>query len=116
MDKHPVDPYAPVMKFFAAGNSINLSDTQSISGSLAELDKVPTLRTLVSTYLHIDDSNPALLVSAMEFVLESLHHHSKIAKDESDGISSYKDMVGSMLRGSYRADDADSDATDEDLL
>jgi magnesium chelatase subunit I len=116
MDKQPVDPYAPVMKFFAAGNSINLSDTQSISGSLAELDKVPTLRTLVSTYLHIDDSNPALLVSAMEFVLESLHHHSKIAKDESDGISSYKDMVGSMLRGSYRADDADSDATDEDLL
>jgi magnesium chelatase subunit I len=116
MDKQPVDPYITVMNFFAAGNSISLSDTQSVSGSLAELDRVPGLRNLVSIYLKIDDSGPALLASAMEFVLEALHHHSKIAKDERDGVSSYRDMVGSMLRKNYRVNESDSDITSADLL
>jgi magnesium chelatase subunit I len=103
------DPYAAVMKFFADGNTITLSDTLSTADALAELDKVPTLRTLVRTYMSINDRHDAHLVSAMEFVLEALHQHSKIAKDESDAMLSYKDMVGSMLGKTYIDDDDSND-------
>ena len=33
----------------------------------------------------------------MEFVLEALHQSSKIAKEEADHVTSYKDMVGSIF-------------------
>ena len=35
----------------------------------------------------------------MEFVLDGLHQNSKIAKDEVDHATSYKDMVGSIFTG-----------------
>ena len=43
--------------------------------------------------------NPAELPSTMEFVLDGLHQNSKIAKDEVDHVTSYKDMVGSIFVG-----------------
>lgn len=112
-DQQQPDPYNAVMKFFAAGNAVTLSDMLSTADALAELDKVPTLRTLATTHLGIDPEDTAQLVSAMEFILEALHHHSKIAKDEADGLASFKDMVGSMLGRGYAGE---SDAMDEDLL
>jgi hypothetical protein len=43
----------------------------------------------------------------MEFVLEGLHQNSKIAKDEVDHVTSYKDMVGSIfpVQGGMREED-----------
>jgi hypothetical protein len=35
----------------------------------------------------------------MEFVLDGLHQNSKIAKDEVDHVTSYKDLVGSIFSG-----------------
>jgi hypothetical protein len=35
----------------------------------------------------------------MEFVLDGLHQNSKIAKDEVDHRTAYKDMVGSIFTG-----------------
>ncbi len=37
--------------------------------------------------------------SVMEFVLDGLHQNSKIAKDEVDHLTSYKDLVGSIFTG-----------------
>lgn len=106
------DPYAAVMKYFADGNSITLSDILSTQDALAELDKVPTLRDLANNFLGVQSDEPAVLVSAMEFILEALHHHSKIAKDEADGLASFKDMVGSMLGKGYGSSE---DSMDEDF-
>jgi hypothetical protein len=39
------------------------------------------------------------LPSVMEFVLDGLHQNSKIAKDEIDHVTSYKDLVGSIFAG-----------------
>ena len=39
------------------------------------------------------------LPSVMEFVLDGLHQNSKIAKDEIDHATSYKDLVGSIFTG-----------------
>ncbi|MFM8437796.1 MAG: magnesium chelatase, partial [Candidatus Kapaibacterium sp.] len=111
-DQQAPDPYTAVMKYFAAGNAITLSDMLSTRDALAELDKVPTLRSLATEHLGVSPEQEAHLVSAMEFILEALHHHSKIAKDEADGLASFKDMVGSMLGRGYAGG---FDATDEEL-
>jgi hypothetical protein len=47
------------------------------------------------------------LPSVMEFVLDGLHQNSKIAKDEVDHVTSYKDMVGSIFAGPGRGYEED---------
>jgi hypothetical protein len=41
----------------------------------------------------------------MEFVLDGLHQNSKIAKDEVEHVTMYKDMVGSIFTGRGAAED-----------
>lgn len=103
------DEYAAVVQYFEQGNSIALSDTMSFQEYLDELDKVPKLRRLVAKYMKIDEADTHLFATAMEFVLDGLHQNSKIAKDEVEGMVSYKDMVGSLFsrpqRGDYEDDE-----------
>jgi len=47
--------------------------------------------------MKLSDSNTYELASAMEFVLDGLHQSSRIAKDEVDRMTSYKDLVGSIF-------------------
>ena len=64
----------------------------------AELNRVPTLYDLTKRYFKLDAKDEFGLASAMEFVLDGLHQNSKIAKDEVDHTTLYKDMVGSIFR------------------
>jgi hypothetical protein len=69
-----------------------------------ELDKVPGLRE--ATRRHIRDVDEKLeMPSVMEFVLDGLHQSSKIAKDEIDHVTMYKDLVGSIFKGQGLEDD-----------
>jgi hypothetical protein len=43
----------------------------------------------------------------MEFVLDGLHQNSKIAKDEVDHVTSYKDLVGSIFSAREQAFEED---------
>ncbi len=99
------DEYAGIVQYFAQGNSITLSDMMSHDDYLAELDKVPTLRDLVQKHMNVHPAQPQEMASAMEFVLDALHQHSKIAKDEIEGVVAYKDMVGSIFKGGPADDD-----------
>ncbi len=56
-------------------------------------------------YLKVAESDRYELASPMEFILDALHQHSKIAKDEVDRITSYTDMVGSIFVGRDSSDD-----------
>lgn len=47
--------------------------------------------------MKLSESNKYELGSAMEFVLDALHQSSRIAKDEVDRTTSYKDLVGSIF-------------------
>ena len=38
------------------------------------------------------------LATAMEFVLDALHQYSKIAKDDVDTTTVYKDLIGSIFQ------------------
>ncbi len=91
--------YAPVLRWFEAGNRIDVSDEMPVRAYLQELDRVDGLRKLTLRYLKIDDRDAHELASAMEFVLDGLHQCSRIAKDEVDRVTEYKDLVQTIFSG-----------------
>ena len=63
-----------------------------------ELGKVKGLREVTLKYFpHVKD-DPFELAATMEFVLDALHQYSKIAKDNVDSITVYKDLIGSIFQ------------------
>ncbi|HXO26017.1 MAG TPA: magnesium chelatase [Thermoanaerobaculia bacterium] len=105
-------PYAPIVRWFAEGNSITLSDEQSFEEYEAEMRRVPGLAEIVARHGGRTREERAL---AGEMVLEGLHQHLKLARNDLDSQVSYKEMVkfqllkprggsGSGRRGSGRGD------------
>jgi magnesium chelatase subunit I len=103
-------PYAPIVHWFAEGNSVTLSDEQSFEEYEAEMRRVPGLAEIVARHGGRTREERAL---AGEMVLEGLHQHLKLARNDLDSQVSYKEMVkfqllkprgGSGRRGSGRGD------------
>jgi magnesium chelatase subunit I len=92
------DVYGEILKWFEAGNSIELADDMNFKEYMSALKKVKGLEQIVKKYVKPIE-NDYELATMMEFVLDGLHQNSKIAKDDADAVVSYKDMVGSMLTG-----------------
>lgn len=101
----PADPYAIILKFFGAGNTLEIEDSATFDQYFAELQKVPGLREITLKHLKIDPENTYELATAMEFVLDGLHQSSKIAKEELSGHVSYRDMVGAIFNRNSRSDE-----------
>jgi magnesium chelatase subunit I len=93
------DPeYGKIVQWFESGKKIEVSDAMTVDAYRSELEKVKGLREVVKR--HLPDADERYEVpSLMEFVLDGLHQNSKIAKDEVDHGTSYKDMVGSIFTG-----------------
>jgi magnesium chelatase subunit I len=88
--------YARIIEWFEGGNTVDVSDTMPLAAYQRELGRIPGLRDMVKHHL------PALtgeheVAAAMEFILDGLHQNSRIAKDEVDHRTSYKDLVGTIL-------------------
>lgn len=111
------DPYAEILAWFAAGNSLELDDRMTLDEYHDALDRIPGLARLTSTNLGISPSDKYDLAVGMEFVLEGLHQYSKLGKQEGGTHSSYRDMVGSIFAGGMGGyeyeDDDDDDGYDE---
>ena len=88
-------PYAPIVKWFAAGNAITLADEQSFEAYEAELAKVPSLIDLAKRYG--GDKTRQELALAAETILEGLHQHLKVARQDLDSRVSYKGMLRLQL-------------------
>jgi magnesium chelatase subunit I len=86
-------PFAPIVAWFAAGNSVTLSDEQPFAAYEAELTRVPGLMKLVEGRA----SSPQERAFAAEVVLEGLHQHLKLAREDLDSTVSYKEMVKFQL-------------------
>jgi magnesium chelatase subunit I len=99
--------YGKVVSWFESGNKIEITDDMPIDTYFNELDKVKGLREITKKHLAIDVDDKYELSSAMEFTLDGLHQFSKIAKDEIDHATEYKDLVGSIFtsRGKGEEDD-----------
>ncbi len=93
------DPeYGRIIQWFESGNKVEVSDDMPRDTYFKELDKVRGLRELTKKHMQVSDTQTEI-PSMMEFVLDGLHQNSKIAKDEVDHVTSYKDMVGSIFVG-----------------
>lgn len=91
--------YETIVEWFEGGNKIEIADDLPLEAFYRELNRVPGLKALTTKYLKIADSNNHELASAMEFVLDALHQCSRIAKDELDNVTSYKDLVQTLFTG-----------------
>ncbi|HWF43858.1 MAG TPA: magnesium chelatase [Candidatus Kapabacteria bacterium] len=91
--------YDALLSWFSQGNMISLTDTMKFDDYYKELSRVPRLRELTVRNLKIQEANRFELASAMEFVLDGLHQHSKLAKEEEFGRPevTYRDMIGSIF-------------------
>ncbi|MBM4168786.1 MAG: magnesium chelatase [Ignavibacteria bacterium] len=100
--------YAPLLRWFESGNRIEVSDDMPVRAYLEELNRVKSLRDITLRQMKIDEKNIHELASAMEFVLDGLHQCSRIAKDEVDRVTEYKDLVQTIFSG--RGESLDDDA------
>jgi magnesium chelatase subunit I len=89
--------YGKIIQWFEAGNKIEIADDLPLDAYFRELDRVKGLRETTKKHMKLSEGNRYELASAMEFVLDGLHQNSKIAKDEVDHVTSYKDLVGSIF-------------------
>jgi len=94
--------YTKIVSWFESGNKIEIADDMAIEPYLSALDKVKGLRDTTKKHLKLSETNKYELASAMEFVLDGLHQSSRIAKDEVDRITAYKDLVGSIFTNTGR--------------
>ncbi|SMO91133.1 magnesium chelatase [Gracilimonas mengyeensis] len=95
--------YKEITDWFADGNEVNISDTVSTQAYKEELDRVSGLKSLVNE--HIDDANETETYVWMDFVLEALHQHSMLSKQDLDDQTLYTDMLGSMFSSLGDIDD-----------
>ena len=101
------DPeYGKIIQWFESGNVAEISDDMSLEHYTRELDKVKGLRDFTKRNMPGADDRYEL-PSVMEFILDGLHQNSKIAKEEIDHVTSYKDMVGSIFSGPGRGFEED---------
>ena len=92
--------YAQILSWFTSGNKIEIGDDMSFDEYRKELGKVNGLREVTLKYMpHLKDDAFGL-ASAMEFVIDALHQYSKIAKDEVEHTTVYKDLIGSIFHRS----------------
>lgn len=91
-------PYKAVINWFAKGNAVELTDRAPTAEALAKLKSVDGLEALAREHVPIGDERGEL-PAALEFVLEGLHQSRLLAKDETEGLGRYRDMLGSMFEG-----------------
>jgi magnesium chelatase subunit I len=99
--------YDEILEWFAKGNSLELTDTMPFETYAKELARVPRLKEFTARHILIPEADRFSLSSAMEFVLDGLHQHSKLAKEEVFGAPqiSYRDMVGSIFTGGFEEEE-----------
>ena len=86
-------PYAGILKWFAAGNSVQLSDETPFAEHLAELARVPGLLELAATR----GATPEEQAFWAEVVLDGLHQSVKLARHDVDSAVTYKEMLRFQL-------------------
>ncbi|HKV07491.1 MAG TPA: magnesium chelatase, partial [Thermoanaerobaculia bacterium] len=91
-------PYGKIVRWFADGNAVTVSDEQPFTDYETELLRVPGLRDLVAKASGTREER----AMAAEMVLEGLHQHLKLARQDLDSQVSYKEMVKFQLLKPHR--------------
>lgn len=97
--------YRPVLDWFSSGESLELHDEMDEESYRNALDAVPGLNKLAEKYLDGAPAEDSYVL--MDLILEGLHQHSMLGKEEMDEGRSYTDMLDSMLGSMGDIDDLD---------
>jgi magnesium chelatase subunit I len=89
------NPYAACIRWFDAGNTINLLFNQTDASKIQQLYQVDGLHALVKK--HFAQANEKQTALLMEFVLHGLAAHSLISKKVLDTSVQFNDLMGSMI-------------------
>ena len=92
-------PYSAMLRWFAEGNAVTLSDESSEGEHLGALRQVPGLLALAAEAAHASDERSLLA----ELALEGLHQHLKLAREDLDSRITFKEMVKFQLLKPHRA-------------
>ena len=92
-------PYAEMLRWFADGNAVTLSDQTSEADHLGELRQVPGLLALAADAAQ----EPAERAILAELALEALHQHLKLAREDLDSRITFREMVKFQLLKPHRA-------------
>jgi magnesium chelatase subunit I len=89
------NPYATIVQFFADVGTVTVADTQTFADYLGQLRLVPGLLELAERFAE----EPSIEVRAFtaELILEGLHQHLKVAREDLDSQVSYKELVKLQL-------------------
>ncbi|MFN7823215.1 MAG: sigma 54-interacting transcriptional regulator [Bacteroidota bacterium] len=94
-EKKSENPYQSVIRWFDAGNVLELSGDLSDEKKIQQLYRVDGLHALVNKFFPgASEAENALL---MEFVLYGLSVHSMISKKLTDDRVAFRDLMGSMM-------------------
>ena len=96
-------PYAEIVRWFSDGNEIVISDELSEAEYREALASVPHLMELAGEYEQTEQEVPF----AAELILEGLHQHLKLAREDLDSRITYKEMVKFQLLRPNRPEPAD---------
>ena len=100
-DAEAAGPYQSIVRFFAEGGSVMVSDEMPFEEYLKQLRQVPGLLELAEGFAE-EPSIEARALTA-EIILEGLHQHLKIAREDLDSRISYKELVKLQLLRPKRA-------------
>ena len=89
----PLEVASRIVRWFAEGNAVTLSDEQPFAEYEAEMRKVPGLPEIAARFGRTREERAL----AGETVLEGLHQHLKLARNDLDSQVSYKEMVKFQL-------------------
>ena len=97
-----IGPYAAIVAWFADGNSVVLSDELPEPEYRERLERVPGLLELVDLYVDAGDERYYFA----EIVLEGLHQHLKLGREDLDSQITFKEMVKFQLLRRRRGPDS----------
>lgn len=105
------NPYADVVSWFGAGNSVNIHDDLSAEQYKTTLNSVPGLKNVIKQFHPRLSENQHLLL--MEFLLHGLAEFSQVSKTYLDNGYEFKDMFNSLFSSQF--DDEDDEYNDNNL-
>lgn len=93
-DERDKGPWKAALRWFAAGNRLELSDRSTDAEHLAELAKVPDLAATAAKLLTHPPAEAALW---QEFILEGLFQGGALAREDSLRGQVYSDLLASLM-------------------
>jgi len=100
-------PYKSVVKWFGAGNSLDLLNDANKSAYAKALNSVPGLKDLVKKHFPKADESEKLFL--MEFVLHGMAEYSLIGKNRLESGLSFQDLLSGMFSGGSDLGESEED-------